>query len=500
MKRINALQKKQNAGSCSARVAAAALSAVIFAMETMGVQAQAAETKDEMIYYEWTAVSNLTSVYMRPAKNTIVRTMLCWDHEGLTYISGQPSDWGKKNNWEYGVKFSEDRQVFDAEDNWLTDNGRGAPYFVVAHQQDKDNSNEPMVKIMPGKTTASKNKNGQPSYKESCDGHSIKFSSDDLAWTNSGKTIDSYNCTLKGKEWRNSNRVLNIFHNEWGRDPVLLKYGRHLSAEYETNESKRSKIWLYSGKEVPFTRYPTGITVYSGQVTALTIPSILPEGTVTNVYSGAVLSINSNVFLNGKIIVDGGTLVVQEGAKLMTYSRDNAKAGTGCIEVKNGGSIVVMNDAKLALGRTNYTSTAQNQIGQIKLTDGGKIYNFGFIMVNRFIMNDHASVENRRGAELHLGYQMTDLGASRFYFNNDYKACLCTTTGNGASLISASENCVSSMAKEDVLVVNKGKITLSSAYNETADFVSVIEGDSPEYTTQKQTSGGDSYVLEQGFK
>ena len=483
MKKERATKQKQNYQGLGARVLAAGLSAVILAASGIGSSVQAAETKDEMTYYEWTWVHDIGKVYVDSGKGTIIRTMLCYNHDGYRYISGEPSDWGSKNNWNTGITMDSDRQVFPDEGQWLTDNGRGAPYFVCAQQRDKDNSQEPMVKIMPGRTTTTTNKLGQPSFQEYCDGHSIKFDDDDLAWTNSGKGIDDYNCTIKGKSWHHDARVLNIFHNERGRDPVLKTYPGHLSADYETDEDDRWKFWLYQGKEKKFARYPDGIAVQGGQVTAMTVPSVLPEGTLTTVNPGSVLSVNSTVFLGGKIVVDGGTLVLQEGAKLMTYSRFDAKAGTGCIEVKNGGSIVVMNNAKLALGKTNSTSTSQSEVGQVKLTDGGKIYNFGFIMVNRFIMNDHASVENRKGGEMHLGYQLTDIGAARYYFNKSYADCLCTTNGNGGSLISASESKVQSMKGEDVLVVNKGKITLSSIYNVTAEFTSVVEGNAPTTTT-----------------
>ena len=500
MKKKNALTYKQDQACFTVRALAAFLSAVIVFGTAMSPQVKAAESKDEMTYYEWKIVNNLTTTYHNPNQNTIIRTMLCWDNGGNKYyVSGHPSNFGDKNNWYSIVNMNNDRQVFDGEEKWLTDNGRGAPYFVVAHKKDGDNSNEPMVKILTGETNTTQNRQGQPSYKEVCTNYSVKFDDDDLGWTNSGKSIGDYNCTLKGKKWHGNGRVINIFHNESGRDPVLKIKSDHLSADYETDEDDRWKFWLYEGKEVKYARYPDGIWCNSGQVTALTVPSVLPEGTLTTVNAGSVLSVNANVFLNGKIVVDGGTLVLQEGSTLMTYSRDEAKAGTGCIEVKNGGSIVVMNNARMALGRTNYIDISQSETGQIKLTNGGKIYNFGFIMTGRLIMNDHASIENRKGGEIHLGYQLTDIGGLRFYYRDNYKNCLCTTTGSGGSLVSSAADQIKSMEGEDVLVVNKGTITLSSAFSLASGFTTVVEGNAPLSTSAQELVYTNNYRLEKSF-
>ncbi|MBO4337319.1 MAG: hypothetical protein J5842_04530, partial [Lachnospiraceae bacterium] len=251
---------------------------------------------------------------------------------------------------------------------------------------------------------------------------------------------------------------------------------------------------------VKFNRYPAGIHCYSGQVTALKKNSILPEKTVTKIESGSVLTINSTVFLNGKIEVDGGTLVVQEGATLMTYSRNKAYEGSGSIEVKNGGSIVVMNKGRVALGRLDSSSAECSQIGQIKLTSGGKLYNFGTTMVNRLIMNDSAEIENRAGSVLYAGYQFTDVGAARFYYNTDWQAVgmRMTNSGSGGTLISAAENGVQSMEGQNLRIVNKGTIYLSSVYDSRSGFEKLIEGNAAKKTTKYKLTLADT-PYETGF-
>jgi len=460
----------------------------------------AADTYDELTYYEWTVVGNINTTYKTPAKNTIIRSMLCFSNQGVRYISGH-GDFSQHDNWTSAIAMSDDRQVNDGEDYWLTDNGRGAPFFVVGHEGDSDNSNEPYVLISAGETTAQTAANGMVSYKENRTSWDVSFDDNDLEWKGWGANVGSYKLTIKGNGWHDNARGFNVFHNEWGRDPVLRTQSWKLDAHYQTDEDARSKFWAYTGKEVKFIRYPSGIWVNGGQVTALTKNSVLPEGTVTTVNKGAVMSINSTSFLNGKIVVDGGTLVIQEGATLMTYSRDTPKSGSGSIEVKNGGSLVVMNNARVALGRTDPSSTAYSNVGQLKLTDGGKMYNFGFVMVNRLIMNSDAEIENRRGAELHAGYQLTDKGAARFYFKKDYKAAnmLVTNTGTGGSLISADEGSVKSVSDENIKITNKGTITFSSVYSTDCMMSSLIEGNKASFTIASGSRGTDGTANESSF-
>ena len=263
-------------------------------------------------YYEWTGVEDVMGTFNK-SKNTTYRVMVTWNHEGTNYyITGTGNL--KNKYWYPSVNIDTDRQVHYYETRWLTDNGRGAPYFVCNGTQDKDNDYYPQVTIYKGATDASTAKDSAGNvitvYKERNAQIRVTADDDDLEFKN------SEHANAGGVQWTVEKRGMdhgvggvNIFQNVTFRDPVWKKEGYGINAHYQTTESKRHWFYLYTGKEVQFNRYPAGIRCYSGQVTALKVNSILPEGTVTTILPGSVLTINSKTFLNGKIEVDGGTLV-----------------------------------------------------------------------------------------------------------------------------------------------------------------------------------------------
>ncbi|MCR5283512.1 MAG: hypothetical protein K6E18_09090 [Lachnospiraceae bacterium] len=418
------------------------------------IRVLAADTEDETIYYEWTAVNDVVGTFNK-AKNTKIRTMIVWNRDGIKYISGESFN----RRW-YGVQsVADDRQMEWLEQKWLTDNGRGAPYFVTNNTLDKDNDYYPQVTIYQGRTDVNmvnKAGNTYPVYTEVMTRRRITSDDDYLDMKTEGhNNVTGVQWTVEGRGDSGGHKGCNIFQNVSGRDPVFKTNGDNLSAEYETREGKREWFYFYTGKEVPFNIYPAGIHCYSGQVTSLKKNSVLPEKTVTKVEEGAVLVVNSTTFLNGKIEVDGGTLLVQDGATLMAYSRQSSQTGTACVEVKNGGAFIVMNKGRVILCQTDPSALNVVQQGQIKLTEGGKLYNFGTTFCNRLIANSSAEIENRAGAVLYAGYQLTDLGMLRAYYNNNW---LAYRSPNKNSLISASESGAASMKAEGVRIVNKGTI------------------------------------------
>ncbi|MCR5419095.1 MAG: hypothetical protein K6E84_09295 [Lachnospiraceae bacterium] len=454
------------------------------------IRVDAEETADELTYYEWVGINDIYNFLLKP-ENTKLRIMICWDEGGHKYISGT----GFHDRWYDAVSCDSDRQVDRTETKWLTDNGRGAPFFTCKGERDKDNDYYPKVTIYQGETTGrivtDKAGNQYTSYSEKHTDRRITADGDYL------ELVINKHTNVGGVQWtvekRGTDSIgvagVNIFQNVSGRDPVFKKKSDSISTEYETKESHRHWFYLYHGTEVKVNRYPAGIHCYSGQVTSLKKMSLLPEKSVTVVEPGAVLSINSTVLLSGKIVVDGGTLVVQDGATLMTYSRDGAVEGSGCIECKNGGAVVVMNKGRVALGRLNPSSTACSAAGQISLTEGGKLYNFGMVMCNRLIMNSSAEIENRPNSVLYAGYQFTDYGATRFYFNTDWNtnSTRFAARGTGGCLISASASGVKSMEGENLRVINKGTIYLSSGYSPGSGFAGLVKGNAVKYTQKTVT-------------
>ncbi len=454
------------------------------------IRVDAAESDDELHYYEWEGISDIVGTFNQ-AKNTRIRTMVTWSKDGIArYVYG---DDHTSVHWNGGTAFSSDRQVNEGEKYMFTDNGRGAPYFVCNNSLDKDNDYYPQVTIYMGRTAGreitdsagnkfmSFNADGITSTRVTADDDDLEFkwsehnNAGGVQWTVEKRGQYSTTCDTAG---------VNIFQNVSGRDPVWKKEEWGLNCEYQTTESKRHWFYLYKGREVRFKRYPAGIRCQGGQVTALKEPSVLPENSITYIYPGSVLSINNKTFLNGKIVVDGGTLVIQKNATLMSYSRLPAVNGSGSIEVKNGGAVVIMDKARLAIGRLNPTSSSFQEAGQLTLTSGGKLYNFGMAMVNRLVMNTSAEIENRPTGVIYAGYQFTDVGSSRFYFDKSWKTneTRFAPAGVGGAMVSADSGSLKSMTGENLRVINKGAVYLSSKVNSGCGFGGLIEGNAPVYT------------------
>ena len=74
--------KNSRAYHAGKRAAALVVTAVLTASSLLQTMVSAAETADEMFFYEWTAVKDLTATYFNPAKGTIIRSMLCHENGG----------------------------------------------------------------------------------------------------------------------------------------------------------------------------------------------------------------------------------------------------------------------------------------------------------------------------------------------------------------------------------------------------------------------------------
>lgn len=134
---------------------------------------------------------------------------------------------------------------------------------------------------------------------------------------------------------------------------------------------------------------------------------ILPETSTMIIQKGGILSVESNMINNGKIICDGGTIIIKPSEKegepdgCISPFMDTKE---GTIEVKNGGTIIVMPGCKLFTLSDKCMNDRNSKLygygaggdPALLLTSGATIINYG-LMVNSYAKMDSSSViENRK--------------------------------------------------------------------------------------------------------
>ncbi|MCR4687517.1 MAG: hypothetical protein K5659_08100 [Lachnospiraceae bacterium] len=203
---------------------------------------------------------------------------------------------------------------------------------------------------------------------------------------------------------------------------------------------------MYYGKEYLFTAFkgetneistdgrPTtviseirtvGGTTYEDENGAVitTEGEILCEGSTIEVPEGAVLSVDGNFVNNGKIVVNGGTLIVKDGGIISQLGDTNE----GCIIVGQGdsgeaGQVIVMpggkilctsfvNDISLMNGVRKAEEAAEANKGTSEVTvqpglvmnAGSSLVNYGEVYCSSMVIDSRTVIEGKKGSLLETG-------------------------------------------------------------------------------------------------
>ncbi len=137
-------------------------------------------------------------------------------------------------------------------------------------------------------------------------------------------------------------------------------------------------------------------TVKAGKILEIDEDSVVPEGKTITVMRDATLSVSAKLILNGRILVDGGSVIVRNGGRIFPFEEEvttNAHSSEICCRA--GGSLVVEKGGFVCLQQAEMTDrSAFCNCGQLRLTDGGSLYNYGIVVINRMILQDQAQVFN----------------------------------------------------------------------------------------------------------
>ena len=132
---------------------------------------------------------------------------------------------------------------------------------------------------------------------------------------------------------------------------------------------------------------------------------LLKDGVTLTIPEGHVLTVTKGTFyVNGTINVEG-TLLVQEGAKIIPF-QPSGKGGQ--INLK-GGTLIVMPKARVMIGLgkecLSATQNATCEFGA-KGSRQSLVVNHGLLAIGRVNMNDKTTIENHKGGRLFLGYNV----------------------------------------------------------------------------------------------
>ena len=174
--------------------------------------------------------------------------------------------------------------------------------------------------------------------------------------------------------------------------------------EYLTRQNNRldvsndngSKYWeypfrIYSYRPVEYDAVVKSFTIGKGATYSIDKQLIVNEDVTITVENGGVLTVDRELLNNGKIVVkNGGTVIVNEGGCIMAYDQN----ALGEIRL-DGGNLVIMDGAKVICDQSEGALLAEN---------GATILNRGLLMVgDRLLMYRSAVLKNESNAMLLVG-------------------------------------------------------------------------------------------------
>ncbi|MCR4715845.1 MAG: hypothetical protein K5656_01565 [Lachnospiraceae bacterium] len=145
---------------------------------------------------------------------------------------------------------------------------------------------------------------------------------------------------------------------------------------------------------------------------------ILPEHSKIVLEKGAVLSVDGNLINNGKIINNGGTILVKDGGCISSFTDTNE----GFIECHDGGQIIVMEKGRISCTvnkeifenySTNTYLSGLRDAGQLfpsglTMTTGSSLINYGKVYISNTYFDESAVVDNRKDGYVKFGCMKKD--------------------------------------------------------------------------------------------
>ena len=351
-------------------------------------------------FYRW---EKITSSSQLPTGNDTYRALLVWDNKYFL----QGDDFRRKSGGTSMALYVNEEdttngaapgnvaevQEIDLDQNeFYTMGGLGTPYIKFSYK-DTDSDND----YCPYYTFRLAGTDDRPSEKWLCDGDNIldvclgevakeRYGGMDVGII-VGQEGDSDNDAAPGKT--------KLFFNEGGggKDTGFQHSGNVFYAESDGGGWGYGEFTLYIGKPVVYPAIRQNYVVGEDQFVHISQNGAMLKNVTVTVAKGGVLSVESWLMNNGRIVADGGTVIVQtasnplgdemaddtEDSVMMPFA-DIHPSVSGTLELKNGAELIVMDGARAAF--SNITATT-----------GSSIFNNGILMAETVSLRD-STMEN----------------------------------------------------------------------------------------------------------
>ena len=140
-------------------------------------------------------------------------------------------------------------------------------------------------------------------------------------------------------------------------------------------------------------------TVTDGQIFVNKDSSFLLDEKKLTVEKDGVLSVQGTFYYNGEIECSG-TIILQEGATMVPFHA-NGKAGG--IKLKDGGTIIIMPNARLFAGYPG--STLGSTKKALFDVENGTIINYGLFVYGYGDLSSETTIEMHNNSEMYIGYR-----------------------------------------------------------------------------------------------
>lgn len=284
-----------------------------------------------------------------------------------------------------------------------------------------------------------------------------------------GRALEEDNDASPGK--------VKIFCKENNGYDTGLKYsGNHLYGDDDGDDWDFGEFTMYVGYPTTYPAITMNYVVGEDQYVRITQNAAMYQNVTITVMKGGILSVESWFMNNGRIVVDGGTLVIQNDGKTRAEETgSNDKTGddtedavimpfvdvhlrSGGLELKNGGELIVMDGARAAFGT-------------VSATTGSSIVNRGMLLGEIFNLSE-STLENREEGLLYAGYDFREM--PNFRYSNPSKGENSNELPTMVRRISEDVNCF--VLRSYSARTNLGKYTYSTI-NASATDGTVVKRD-----------------------
>lgn len=196
-----------------------------------------------------------------------------------------------------------------------------------------------------------------------------------------------------------------IFINAEGYDTTFRYQGNKLDSHYTWYQDDYDNFYIYQQTEYTATAYRQDVTVGAGKTMDIGSGLWLADGMTLTVEKGAVLNVTGQFLCNGTIRNNGGTVILQPGAKVYAMAKDETLGGDAYIS--DGGRLILMKDSYLMLGNSKFCDSAGSASYPtgIRMENGATCVNFGTLIAPHGILLNDSQLLNRAEGRVYCGLE-----------------------------------------------------------------------------------------------